>query len=142
MTHDRNCAPGCARSAPSECGDEVTTLEGGGAANIDAGAIVPPMPSRPLVVYVDVDDTLIRSIGTKRIPLPAVIRYVRTLHQSGGAILYCWSAGGAEYAEATARELGIEACFRAFLPKPDLVIDDQPFAEWRDLTVVHPNNCN
>jgi hypothetical protein len=99
------------------------------------------MRARPLVVYVDVDDTLVRSIGTKRIPLPAVIRHVRELHGSG-AILYCWSTGGAEYAEATARELGIGECFHAFLPKPDVVIDDQPFAEWRGLTVLHPNNCN
>jgi hypothetical protein len=94
----------------------------------------------PLVVYVDVDDTLVRSIGPKRIPLPAVIRHVRALHESG-AQLYCWSTGGAEYAQATARELGIEECFRAFLPKPQVVIDDQRFAEWWRLIEVHPNNC-
>ena len=26
----------------------------------------------------------------------------------------------------------------AFLPKPNVLIDDQPPAEWRDLTVLHP----
>ena len=29
------------------------------------------------VVFIDVDDTLIRSVGTKRIPIPAVISRVR-----------------------------------------------------------------
>ncbi len=39
------------------------------------------------VVYIDVDDTLVRSIGTKRIPMPANIARVRELHLQG-AILY------------------------------------------------------
>lgn len=33
-----------------------------------------------MVVYVDVDDTLIRSSGTKRIPMPRVIERVKRLH--------------------------------------------------------------
>jgi hydroxymethylpyrimidine pyrophosphatase-like HAD family hydrolase len=35
------------------------------------------------VVYFDVDDTLVRSVGTKRLPIPAVLERVRSLHASG-----------------------------------------------------------
>jgi FMN phosphatase YigB (HAD superfamily) len=62
------------------------------------------------VIYVDVDDTLVRSAGTKRIPIPAVIASVRSLKASG-ARLFLWSTGGAEYARATALELEIADCF-------------------------------
>lgn len=91
----------------------------------------------PTVVYVDVDDTLVRSVGTKRIPIPAAVRHVRALFEQG-AELYCWSSGGAEYARQSAEECGIADCFRAFLPKPNVLIDDQALADWRDLAVVYP----
>jgi hypothetical protein len=45
-------------------------------------------------------------------------------------------AGGAEYARESARELGILECFVMFLPKPQVVIDDQAPSEWRHL--IHP----
>lgn len=90
------------------------------------------------VVFVDVDDTLIRTVGTKRIPLVHVVEKVREL-AADGAALTCWSSGGAAYAEEVARELGIENCFQAFLAKPKLMIDDQAPAEWRYLKVLHPN---
>jgi predicted HAD superfamily phosphohydrolase YqeG len=92
------------------------------------------------VVYVDVDDTLVRSIGTKRIPLPHVVAHVREL-KSQGAALYCWSTGGAEYARQSAEELGIASCFVGFLPKPQLLIDDQEPSQWRDLEYLHPSGC-
>lgn len=95
----------------------------------------PSMP--PLVVYVDVDDTLIRSIGNTRIPIPAAIRHVQSLFEDG-ATLYCWSAGGAAYAQASAEEVGLAACFTAFLPKPQVIIDDQPIHDWRRLLHVYP----
>jgi predicted HAD superfamily phosphohydrolase YqeG len=95
---------------------------------------------RKTVIYVDVDDTLVRTVGTKRIPMSGVVEHVRGLH-ADGAQLYCWSSGGAEYAEEVARELKIEACFRAFLPKPDVIIDDQGFESWRYLIQAHPNDC-
>ena len=82
------------------------------------------------IIFVDVDDTLVRSIGTKRIPMPRVIDRIRRLHQEG-AILYLWSSGGAEYAEQSASELGISECFVAFLPKPTIIIDDQAVSDWR-----------
>ena len=89
------------------------------------------------VIYVDVDDTLVRSFGTKRIPMTPVIERIKKLHAQG-AQLYLWSSGGGEYARASAQELGISHCFLAFLPKPTLMIDDQPLGEWRDLTHQFP----
>ena len=91
----------------------------------------------PLVIYVDVDDTFIRTYGTKRIVMPAVIAHIRQLHQDG-ATLYCWSSGGAAYAEASAEEFGIADCFVAFLPKPQVCLDDQPLNQWRTCLQVHP----
>jgi hypothetical protein len=93
--------------------------------------------ARHLIVYVDVDDTLVRSAGTKRIPMPNVITHVRELFKQG-AELYCWSTAGSEYARSSARELGIEGCFVAFLPKPNVLIDDQDVGVWKRFIVVHP----
>lgn len=92
------------------------------------------------VVFVDVDDTLVRTFGTKRIPMPPVIARVRELHQQGVA-LYLWSSGGAEYARDSAVELGIEKCFEGFLPKPDVYLDDQPVHELRYCQHVLPGNA-
>ena len=95
------------------------------------------MQAADLVAYVDVDDTLVRSTGTKRIPMTAVVDHVRGLHGSG-VTLYCWSAGGADYARRSARELGIEGVFAGFLPKPHLLVDDQPPSEWPNFVVARP----
>jgi hypothetical protein len=97
--------------------------------------------SRRLYVYVDVDDTLLRSAGTKRMPIPTVVSHVKEL-ASTGAELYCWSTVGAEYARLAARELGVESCFVAFLPKPNILIDDQEVAVWKRLKVIHPLNVS
>src|SRR5215471_21827336 len=97
-------------------------------------------PPAKLVVYVDIDDTLVRSAGSKRIPMPRVIAHVRELFQSGVA-LYAWSSGGAEYARTSARELGLEECFLGFLPKPNVLIDDQAPDEWRRFLHVHPSEA-
>jgi beta-phosphoglucomutase-like phosphatase (HAD superfamily) len=90
-----------------------------------------------VVVFVDVDDTLVRSVGTKRIPIPGVIKVVRQL-KAEGIILYCWSSGGSDYARASAKEFGLEDCFVGYLPKPEVMIDDQPFQTWRNLRHVYP----
>jgi hydroxymethylpyrimidine pyrophosphatase-like HAD family hydrolase len=90
-----------------------------------------------MVVYVDVDDTLVRTAGTKRIPMPRTIDRVRELHADGHE-LYLWSTGGGEYARESAVELGIEGLFSGFLPKPKLYIDDQEFGEWRGLVYERP----
>lgn len=94
-----------------------------------------------LVVYVDVDDTLVRSAGSKRIPIPHVIQHVRDLAE-GGATIYLWSRAGAEYARASAVELGVADCFRAFLPKPNVMLDDESFASWRGIAEIHPSSCH
>jgi catechol 2,3-dioxygenase-like lactoylglutathione lyase family enzyme len=102
----------------------------------------PAQPSQPkLVVFVDVDDTLVRSVGSKRIPISHVVQRVRELHASG-AQLTCWSTGGATYAHASAIELGIADCFVDFLAKPQLMVDDQPPADWRNLVCLHPNEIS
>jgi phosphoglycolate phosphatase-like HAD superfamily hydrolase len=92
------------------------------------------------IVFVDVDDTLVRSVGTKRIPMPGVVKAVRELHAQG-AEMYLWSSGGTEYARNSAVELGIQDCFVAFLPKPHMYIDDQPVHEWRFCEHVLPTNA-
>ena len=100
---------------------------------------------KPPIIYVDVDDTFVRSVGTKRIPMPAMLRHIRALKERG-ATLYCWSSGGADYARASAAEFGVEDCFVAFLPKPqvliEVLIDDQNIGDWRDLRCVHPASCD
>src|SRR3954470_13787537 len=96
---------------------------------------------RGLVAYVDIDDTLVRSFGSKRIPMTEMVRHVRELRRDGVA-LYAWSSGGGDYARESARELGIEDCFNAFLPKPNVIIDDQAPSEWRRLVCVHPGEAS
>lgn len=95
------------------------------------------MEPKDLIVYVDVDDTLVRSVGAKRIPIPETVAHVRQLSERGVS-LFCWSAGGADYARQTALELGLEACFAAFLPKPHVLIDDHPPSMWPRCMVVAP----
>ncbi|MEF2277872.1 DUF705 domain-containing protein [Deinococcus sp. YIM 134068] len=97
--------------------------------------------SSPLVIYVDVDETLVRNYGKTRIPIPAVIKHVRSLFEQG-AELYCWSSGGAQYARQSAAKCGLEDCFTAFLPKPQVLLDDQHVSTWRRLVQVHPSNCD
>jgi hypothetical protein len=98
------------------------------------------MASDALVIYVDVDDTLVRTVGTKRVPMPGVVARIRAL-AAEGAQLHAWSSGGAAYAQESARELAIEGCFVAFLPKPQIVIDDQAPADWRRLVHVYPTDA-
>ena len=93
---------------------------------------------RKLVFYVDVDDTLVRYAGSKRMPIPSVIAHVRQLSSDERAVLYCWSTNGAEYAQSIAKDLGIEGCFAGFLPKPNVMIDDQEIGAWKRLITVHP----
>ena len=91
-------------------------------------------------VYVDVDDTFVRSFGSKRIAIAGTIRRIRELRREG-AHLYCWSSGGAEYARDSAAEFDIEDCFVGLLPKPQVLIDDQRVGEWRNLVQLHPNEA-
>jgi hypothetical protein len=92
----------------------------------------------PKVAFIDVDDTLIRSVGAKEIPVPPSIKKVKELHAEGW-VLYCWSSGGAEFAQRTAESLGIASCFKAYLPKPNLMLDDMEPSNWPDFKIVHPS---
>ncbi|MEM1069869.1 MAG: hydrolase [Planctomycetota bacterium] len=92
------------------------------------------------VVFVDVDDTLIRTFGTKQIPIPSAAEYVRKMHAQGYT-LYCWSRGGDEYARGVAERLGIDDCFAGFMPKPDIVLDDRLDACLDHCEFIHPNNA-
>jgi len=94
----------------------------------------------PITIYVDVDDTFIRSAGTKRFPIPAIVAHIRNLHEQG-ATLYCWSAGGADYARQSAEDARITNCFIAFLPKPNIILDDQSPTDWPRCTLIHPATC-
>ena len=98
------------------------------------------MNDRPLIIFVDVDDTFVRSVSTKRVPMPAVVHHIRDL-KNQGAILYCWSSGGADYARQSAEEFDIADCFVGFLPKPNVLLDDQEISDWRYLKTVHPTAC-
>lgn len=69
--------------------------------------------------------------------MPDMVRQVRDLHAQGFT-LYAWNSGGGDYARSTASELGVEGCFTGFLPKPNILIDDQKPAEWRRLIRIHP----
>ena len=90
-------------------------------------------------IYVDVDDTLVRTYGSKRIPITSTIEHIKTL-KNEGATLYCWSSGGAEYAKNTAIELGIADIFEAFLPKPQMLLDDRDISWW-GMIQIHPMSC-
>jgi len=88
--------------------------------------------------YVDVDDTLVRTVGAKAIPIPATIMWIKSIDLSANKI-YLWSRGGAEYAKSVAQSLRIDHLISAFLPKPDVLIDDQILSEWGHLRQYHPN---
>jgi predicted HAD superfamily phosphohydrolase YqeG len=96
---------------------------------------------RAEIVFVDVDDTLVRSAGRKRIPITPVADRVAALKEAG-ATLYCWSTGDVTRVVGVARELGLEHCFVAFLPKPTVMLDDQAPAEWRLCRHVRPFNVD
>jgi phosphoserine phosphatase len=91
------------------------------------------------IIYIDVDDTFVRSFGSKRVSIVHIIELIKKLKEAG-ATLYCWSSGGAEYAKSSAEEFGIADCFTVFLAKPELMIDDMPLSKWR-LTELHPAEC-
>jgi hypothetical protein len=94
-----------------------------------------------LVVYVDCDDTLVRTAGSKRIPVSGVAEHVRKLFAEG-AELYCWSTAGAAYARATADEMKLTDCFAGFLPKPHVLIDDQAVSAWRRTIEIFPGQVS
>lgn len=63
-----------------------------------------------MIIYVDVDDTLVRSFGSKQIAMSATQDYVRKLKKAG-ASLYCWSSGGADTPETMQRRPAWQTAF-------------------------------
>ncbi len=112
-----------------------------GAHPISSGPIPAACNVHGLAVYVDVDETLMRHYGTRQIPIPSVIKQVKALHKQG-AELYCWSSMGADYARQAAESCGVAQCFQAFLPKPQIIVDDQQPKAWRKILHVHPSQCS
>ncbi len=92
------------------------------------------------IIAIDRDETFVRNYVAKRIAIPSVIEYIKKL-KSDGTIMYCWSSGGAIYAKESAEEFGIADCFIGFLPKPQVMIDDMNFSQWRNLLQIRPNEC-
>ena len=129
-----------------QLGSSFTLAEG--RKNIAAGTITEildqtmsnPMLKKESVIFIDVDDTLIRTFGTKQIPIPTAIQYVRDMFNAGN-VLYCWSRGGAQYSRDVAIKLGIADCFVCFLPKPEVVVDDRLEQLLDHCEFIHPNNA-
>lgn len=80
-------------------------------------------------VFVDVDLTLVDHAG---VLLPNAVEAIRILYD-GGCHLFLWSTGGAEYCRNTAERARIADLFEAFLPKPDIYIDDMPSTIFKSL---------
>jgi phosphoserine phosphatase len=100
-----------------------------------------PKPFPALVVYVDVDNTLVRTSGAGRVPLPEMVKHVADLKREG-AVLFCWSSAGACYAQKVAEELQIAHCFSNFLPKPHVEIDDQAITDWPYFRHFYPTQAS
>jgi hypothetical protein len=77
---------------------------------------------RNVNVYVDVDLTLVDHMG---VLLPGAVAAMNALHDAG-CHLFLWSTGGADYCRQIAERAGFAELFEAFLPKPDIYIDDMP----------------
>lgn len=73
-------------------------------------------------VFVDVDLTLVDERG---VMIDGADAAMWTLYDAG-CTLYLWSTGGAEYCRSVAERLKIASLFAAFLPKPDVYVDDNP----------------
>ena len=80
-------------------------------------------------VYVDVDLTLIDELGRL---LPDAVEGLLTLREAG-CTLFLWSTCGADYCREVAGKYEITPLFEAFLPKPDIYIDDMPSTVFRGL---------
>lgn len=55
-----------------------------------------------------------------------------------GERLFLWSRAGDQAAREVAERLGVADLFEAFLPKPELLIDDEPITEWSFLQHEFP----
>ncbi len=93
-----------------------------------------------LCIYVDADGTLIRNQGGRMEPVPELVARIREWHAEG-ALLYCWSSQGANYARQIAKTLGLEPCFSTFLCKPHILVDDQALTDWQYFLHRYPSQA-
>lgn len=84
-----------------------------------------------LSVFVDVEASFQEGVRG------AVVEHLRGLDPAR-CELFAWSPNGAAAARVCAVEAGVEALFRAFLPKPHVLLDEQEPAQWPGVTVQHP----
>jgi hypothetical protein len=73
-------------------------------------------------IFVDVDLTL---VDAQQVILPGALDAMKVLYDAG-CHLFLWSTGGCAYCRQIAERHGIAHLFEAFLPKPDIYIDDMP----------------
>ena len=76
-----------------------------------------------MIIYIDIDDTLIRTIGSKIIPIPDTVNFIKNCNTNKNEI-YLWSRGGAQYCKNIAIKLLLDHKITGYLPKPNLIIDD------------------
>jgi phosphoserine phosphatase len=77
---------------------------------------------RNVNIYVDVDLTLIDEKGAL---LPNTVEAMQALYDAG-CHLFLWSSGSGNYCREVAERAQIASLFEAFLPKPDIFVDDMP----------------
>jgi hypothetical protein len=95
--------------------------------------------NRKSIIYIDVDDTLIRTFGTKQIPIPRSADYFRRMHMS--------YTDGVELEQTILETLrqssvSISDLSASFLPKPDIVLDDRLEILLEHCEFIHPNNAH
>lgn len=81
-----------------------------------------PRKMSNVAVFVDVDLTLVDEHQRLK---PNAVEGLLTLAEAG-CRLYLWPTGGANYCRAIAERYEVAPLFEAFLPKPDVFIDDMP----------------
>jgi hypothetical protein len=81
-----------------------------------------------LNIYMDVDGTLLNSNEGVDPRAAETLRQI-VLKLRGDfpdSDLYLWSGAGGAYAQEKAKEHKLDGLFKAFLGKPDVIIDDKP----------------
>ena len=75
-----------------------------------------------VAIYVDVDLTLVDEHQRLK---PSAWEGLLTLREAG-CRLFLWSTNGADYCRQIAERHELAPLFDAFLPKPDIYVDDMP----------------
>lgn len=81
-----------------------------------------PAKMTNVAVYVDVDLTLVDEHQRLK---PNAWEGLLTLREAG-CRLFLWSTNGSDYSRRIAERHEIAPLFEAFLPKPDVFVDDMP----------------